>query len=198
MTVFSNNQGEIDAATSAIDTALTVIAGLGAELQALKAQEGASQLDFTALDAKVAELNAKVTAASVSAPVVDVSALQVAGNTGAAPSLPATVDEPAAVSDTGTEPAEATTGGGQHAAPDDGPESKPLYKHIGTDPIDATAWPAADLTAADDGAQLYTYSGDTPGGEPAGASAEWQVYTGPTAGSVEAEEPASTGSTPTA
>lgn len=180
MTQFnSQGQAELAAATNAITGALSVIADIGQALQDLKSQEAASALDFGPLDAKVAQLNAAVTAASVSAPVVSTAALQVSGNTGApaapdaAPAAPTPAPADAA---NGTDASTVTDQGGQHSALE---TAKPLYKHAGTGTVDPAVWPAADVVAADDGAQLYTFANDGNGG-PTGANADWTVYTGDT------------------
>lgn len=56
----------------------------------------------------------------------------------------------------------------------------PLYLFVGpTDaPIDADAWPIADVTT-DEGVALYTFIGDDGANPPAGESEEWNVYDGP-------------------
>jgi hypothetical protein len=67
----------------------------------------------------------------------------------------------------------------------------PLYTHVGSEPIGASWTLAAVQTTA--GEALYTFSGDTAGGQPTGASAEWAVYTGATQ-----PVPAPAGGTPAA
>ncbi len=57
--------------------------------------------------------------------------------------------------------------------------SRPLYTHVGNDPVDSLTWPKATETGPN-GEALYTFSGDTPGAGHTGASAEWVAYTPPT------------------
>lgn len=59
------------------------------------------------------------------------------------------------------------------------PTGKPLYIHASANAFDPTIWPAAGVNSGD-GQQLYTFANDLPGGEPTGASDDWQVYGGAT------------------
>lgn len=60
--------------------------------------------------------------------------------------------------------------------------NQPLYEHTGTGEVDASEWTAIPFTTApaENGTTeaLYTFVGDSPGGEPTGAGPEWTVYTG--------------------
>lgn len=77
-------------------------------------------------------------------------------------------------------PATATTPAASTVSPESKPAGKPLYEYTGVNAPSLTDWAVAPVKTSD-GKTLYTFDGDTAGGKPTGASADWQSYTGPTA-----------------
>jgi len=169
-----DEQGQINADTSAINDGLSAIE---AEVAALKAQPAAAQLDLSKLDAVVSRVRGDV-AAPAAPPVAEppAPAQQPAGTPAQPTQAPAaTPAQPAAAA---TTPVATDVNGApvQPPAPGEAPApAKSRYLYSGdTSAINSGEWPKAGATP--DGAQLYTYSGDTAPGDAKGAGGGWTLY----------------------
>ncbi len=156
------------------------LAQIEAEVTALKAQPAAARLDLSGLDAVVARVKGDLPAPAappVAAPPAP--AQQPAGTPAQPAQAPAaTPAEPAAAA---TTPVATDVNGApvQPPTPGDAPApAKSRYLYSGdTSAINSGEWPKAGTTP--DGAQLYTYSGDTAPGDAKGAGGGWTLYAGP-------------------
>ena len=168
-----------------IDQLTTEVGDIATGLQTVTATVATVEADAAAASAKLQEEIDNLAAAN---PGLDLTALKAA----VAPVTAAVAPLEAAVTTLGTHvtalgslapltptPAPAPTPPAPAAGPD-----KPVYQHATTAPVNAEQWPASGFeTAPTDGSApqpLYFFSGDSVGGQPTGASAEWTVYTGPT------------------
>jgi len=151
-------------------------AAFDTEVAAMKAAQAAGQaVDFSNLDA----LAARVKAATAPAPPVaapPAPAQQPAGTPAQPAQAPAaTPAQPAAAA---TTPVATDVNGApvQPPAPGEQPApAKSRYLYSGdTSAINSGEWPKAGTTP--DGAQLYTYSGDTAPGDAKGAGGGWTLY----------------------
>lgn len=178
-----SDQDQLNADVAAEGDLLTTIES---EISSLKAQPAAANLDFSGVDKMLSRL--KGDAAAAAPPVAAPSALaqQPAGTPAQPAQAPAaTPAEPAAAA---TTPVATDVNGApvQPPAPGEAPApAKSRYLYSGdTSAINSGEWPKAGTTP--DGAQLYTYSGDTAPGDAKGAGGGWNLYAGP----VQAPAPA--------
>jgi len=162
----------------------TLLSTMENEITSLKAQPAAANLDFSGVDSMLTRLRGD--AASAAPPAPPAPAQQPAGTPAQPAQAPAaTPAEPAAAA---TTPVATDVNGApvQPPAPGEAPApAKSRYLYSGdTSAINSGEWPKAGTTP--DGAQLYTYSGDTAPGDAKGAGGGWNLY----AGTVQAQAPA--------
>jgi len=179
-----SDQDKLNADVAAEGDLLTTIES---EIASLKAQPAAANLDFAGVDKVLARLKGDA-APPVAAPPAP--AQQPAGTPAQPAQAPAaTPAEPAAAA---TTPVATNVNGAPVLPPAPGAQPAPAksrYLYSGdTSAINSGEWPKAGTTP--DGAQLYTYSGDTAPGDAKGAGGGWTLYTGTVQAPAPGEAPA--------
>ncbi len=149
----------------------TLLSTMENEITSLKAQPAAANLDFSGVDSMLTRLRGDAASAAPPAP-----AQQPAGTPAQPAQAPAaTPAEPAAAA---TTPVATDVNGAPVQPPVPGEQPAPAksrYLYSGdTSAINSGEWPKAGTTP--DGAQLYTYSGDTAPGDAKGAGGGWTLY----------------------
>jgi len=155
----------------------TLLSTMENEITSLKAQPAAANLDFSGVDKMLSRLKGDAAAAAPAPAAAPPAPAQQPAGTPAQPAQApaATPAEPAAAA---TTPVATDVNGTpvQPPAPGEAPApAKSRYLYSGdTSAINSGEWPKAGTTP--DGAQLYTYSGDTAPGDAKGAGGGWTLY----------------------